>query len=290
MKKGVYFSIFLILGLIDDETAAAHGSGVKAKLESVQFADRSGDSHQRMINRTTLADARHQSGVRADALALFREAESMQVKLEPEFSLLYSLRGFQYCDLLLGGAERMAWATTLASNPVATDRPKLEPPLDALPEVEQRAGQTLEWVTPQNWLLDIALDRLTLGRVALYRAILEGSSFLQPAREPLTAAVDASAPRAIKTASTASSTAPGCVSWKAILTARRPTSTRLGRSRRARRDEASYGRHSPLPRPPLPRSRGAGRRRQAHRGDRLPPPRCGARRRPRGVDSSAAFS
>ena len=38
-------------------------------------------------------------------------------------------------------------------------------------------------------LLDIALDHLTLGRVALYRAILERSSF-EPAHEPLTAAVD----------------------------------------------------------------------------------------------------
>ncbi len=46
-------------------------------------------------------------------------------------------------------------------------------PLAALAEAERRAKQTLEWVTPQNWLLDIALDHLTLARVALYRALLE---------------------------------------------------------------------------------------------------------------------
>ena len=66
-----------------------------------------------MGKRTTLADARHQSGARADALALFREAEAMQAKQQPEYPLLYSVQGFRYCDLLLGDVERMAWATSL---------------------------------------------------------------------------------------------------------------------------------------------------------------------------------
>ncbi len=41
-----------------------------------------------------------------------------------------------------------------------------------LDEVERRATTTLSWVTPQDWLLDIALDHLTLARVGLIRAIL----------------------------------------------------------------------------------------------------------------------
>jgi hypothetical protein len=142
-----------------------------------------------MVRRATLANARHQSGRGADALTLFRDAESMQAERQPEYPLLYSLRGFQYCDLLLGDAERMAWATTLAANPAATDRPKLEPPLDTLKKVEQRAVKMFEWRVPSDSLFTLALDRLTLGRVALYRAILERSSF-EPARKPLTDAVD----------------------------------------------------------------------------------------------------
>ena len=40
--------------------------------------------------------------------------------------------------------------------------------------VSQRAAQTLKWVTQhQTSLLDIALDHLTLGRAALYAAMLE---------------------------------------------------------------------------------------------------------------------
>jgi ATP/maltotriose-dependent transcriptional regulator MalT len=40
--------------------------------------------------------------------------------------------------------------------------------------VTKRATQTLAWVTPQNWILDIGLDHLTLARAALYAAILDG--------------------------------------------------------------------------------------------------------------------
>jgi len=40
--------------------------------------------------------------------------------------------------------------------------------------VAKRAAQTLAWVTPQNWLLDIALDHLTLARCALYADLLQG--------------------------------------------------------------------------------------------------------------------
>ncbi len=42
--------------------------------------------------------------------------------------------------------------------------------IDACHAVEQQATQTLAWVSGQNWLLDEALDHLTLGRAALLRA------------------------------------------------------------------------------------------------------------------------
>ena len=46
--------------------------------QSVELADRSGDAFQRMVNRTTLADALHQAGRLSEAEAAFREAEEMQ--------------------------------------------------------------------------------------------------------------------------------------------------------------------------------------------------------------------
>jgi hypothetical protein len=82
---------------------------------SVTYADRSGDAGQRESKCATHADALHQSGRRSKAESLFREAEQMQAERQPTYPLPYSLRGFQYCDLLLAPAEREAWQITLAS-------------------------------------------------------------------------------------------------------------------------------------------------------------------------------
>jgi hypothetical protein len=138
--------------------------------QSVTYADRSGDAFQRMGLRTTHADALHQAGHRAEAETLIREAEQMQAERQPDYPLLYSLQGFRYCDLLLAAPERAAWGKDEGG------RMKDEL-LNACGSVSQRATQTLKAVTTQNWLLDIALDHLTLGRAALYAAILEGSDF-----------------------------------------------------------------------------------------------------------------
>src|SRR5207249_3478094 len=136
---------------------------------------------------------------------------------QPAYPLLYSLQGFLYCDLLLAAPKRAAWQIVLGSagyqpapvgnlptgtgasvhspsnrpsttsaSPVASGRlPDATGRLPVLPEllescraVSQRAAQTLKWMTGKLGLLDEALDHLTLGRAALYAAILEGRSVL----------------------------------------------------------------------------------------------------------------
>jgi len=140
---------------------------------SVGYADQSGDASQRMSKRTTLADALHQQGATREAQAAFAEAEAMQAEREPQYRLLYSLAGFRYCDLLLAAAERAAWWG--GSGPGAGAGAGGDADLvGTCAEVARRAVQTLEWVTPQNWLLDIALDHLTLARAALYQDRLQG--------------------------------------------------------------------------------------------------------------------
>jgi tetratricopeptide (TPR) repeat protein len=117
--------------------------------QSVQLADRSGDPFQRMVNRTKIADAQHQAGRLAEAQAAFHEAEEMQTKGQPEFPLLYSVQGHQYCDLLLSQGDYV--------------------------EAGRRASQILEWANQYGQgLLSIALDNLSLGRAHL----------LQSQREP----------------------------------------------------------------------------------------------------------
>jgi tetratricopeptide (TPR) repeat protein len=165
--------------------------------QSVVFADRSGDAFWRMTSRTTLADAQHQAGRRAEAPARFREAEAMQAEHQPKNPLLYSLRGFCYCDLLLAEAERAAWQSGAGRKPMCSHGQDARVTLiSRCREIEERAAQSIQIAERNNWLLDIALDHLTLGRAALYRALLDKShipnpkSQIDPACRHLAAAVD----------------------------------------------------------------------------------------------------
>ena len=142
--------------------------------QSVAFADRSGEWDEKMINRTTMADALHQSSPLsfgevpgeglAEAERLFQEAEAMQKERQPEYAYLYSLRGFQYCDLLLRQGK--------------------------YGEVTERAEKVLEIAKRNNWLLAIALDNLSLGRASLLQAVAEGAHDLTPAAMYLHQAVE----------------------------------------------------------------------------------------------------
>ncbi len=160
---------------------------------SVEFGDRSGDAFERLGKRTTLADALHQAGRRADAVTRFREAEAMQAKRQPQYPLLYSMQGFRYCDLLLAECERSAWQCAISSLSVTDHRQDAAATaIERCREVERRGKKMFEWRAPSDSLLDIALAHLTLGRATLYRAILEESEIRIPqsAIECLTAAVD----------------------------------------------------------------------------------------------------
>ncbi len=136
---------------------------------AVEYAERSGDAFWRMASRATLADALHQQGEREEALDAFAEAERLQAEWHPHEPLLYSLRGFRYCDLLLAGAERAAW-----SGPGGAGVGANWDLVAACDEVARRAEQTLEIAEANDWLLDIALDHLTLARCALYADRLQG--------------------------------------------------------------------------------------------------------------------
>ena len=84
----------------------------------------------------------------------------MQARLEVSWPLLYSLRGFQYCDLLLAEPERAAWhAFGLGGYPQTAAARRDEdifPHLQRCREVEQRAAEILKWTE------GIELTRLSL--------------------------------------------------------------------------------------------------------------------------------
>ncbi len=136
--------------------------------QSVQLADRSGDADLQRAFRTSLADALHQAGRLAESEAAFHKADEMQKKRQPEFSLLYSLQGYRYCDLLLSQGDYA--------------------------EVGRRASQTLEWAKQYlqsgGSLLWIALDNLSLGRAHLLQSQRDPSHPFTESANNLNRAVD----------------------------------------------------------------------------------------------------
>jgi tetratricopeptide (TPR) repeat protein len=125
--------LYLTIGIVTQALTYAE--------QSIGLADRSGDAFMRMYTRTTLGDALHQAGRLTEAGAAFREAEEIQKKRQPSFPLLYSLQGYRYCDLWLSQGNYA--------------------------EVERRAKKMFEWRLPEDPLLDIAFDNLSLGRAHL---------------------------------------------------------------------------------------------------------------------------
>jgi hypothetical protein len=179
IKQEVWKSAAIIAGNLSElELTLGEVAGAMADAEqSVTYADRSGDAFWRMGTRTTHADALLQAGHQAEAETRCREAEQMQAERQPAYPLLYSLWGFRYCDLLLTEAEREAGK---ANQRPAVSRQRTEL-VEVCRAVTERAAQTLQIAEQNNLsLITIALDHRTLGRAALFRAILEQADFRLP--------------------------------------------------------------------------------------------------------------
>jgi tetratricopeptide (TPR) repeat protein len=106
--------------------------------QAVANADRIKDEFRMMAYRSLQAHTLHAAGRDDESAILFAEAEQRQQKLQPEAPFLYSLQGYRYCDLLLAkGDWEVAW---------------------------RRATDAIKISRQNNWLLDIALDALIIGR------------------------------------------------------------------------------------------------------------------------------
>jgi tetratricopeptide (TPR) repeat protein len=137
---------------------------LKFAQQSVELADQSSVERQRMIKRSLLADVLHQAGRLEEAAATFQEAEAVQKQWQPESLLLSSYPGFLYCDLLLEMGQ--------------------------VQEVKERATQSLEITTRNQWLLVIALDSLSLARAAFFEAQQKGAHDISEAAEFMRRAID----------------------------------------------------------------------------------------------------
>ena len=115
--------------------------------QSVAFADESGDEFWRIVGRTALADVMCRNGEIAGAENLFKEAELMQIKWQPKYQYLYSLRGFLFCEFLLEQGKYQ--------------------------EVMKRTENTIQIAIEKKDPLSFALDNLSIGRSSLFQYLYE---------------------------------------------------------------------------------------------------------------------
>ncbi|HTC02854.1 MAG TPA: TIR domain-containing protein [Xanthobacteraceae bacterium] len=125
-------------------------SAVSTAQQSVAHADRSGDEFEMITKRVRHAHTLLAAGVQREAECLFADAERRQRREDPQHPLLYSIQGYQYCELLL-------------------DKRNYKVALD-------RATETIIIARRQNWLLNIALDTLTIQRAHLGLALKDTAS------------------------------------------------------------------------------------------------------------------
>jgi hypothetical protein len=127
-------------------------AGAAATAErAVAFADRRGNRSFMAVVRATHADILLAGGERERSEVLFVDAEHRQREWRPENVFLYSVWGYQYCDLLISAGRGI--------------------------EAKRRAAQTLKIARQNRWLQDIALDNLTLGRAHFALALARQSRY-----------------------------------------------------------------------------------------------------------------
>jgi tetratricopeptide (TPR) repeat protein len=151
------YEVFSIVGDLTQATSYAQ--------QSVSLADLTGDAFLLLSSKAGLADVLHQRGLMSESEAAFREAENIQKRMQPQFPLLYSVSGFQFCTLLL-------------------DQNKYK-------EVQNRAALASELVgKSMPSLLAVALDHLSLGRAYLLQAQAEEAGDFAKAASHLERATD----------------------------------------------------------------------------------------------------
>jgi hypothetical protein len=174
-------------------------SAIHAAARSIQFSERTLNSLWRVASIVQLAYALHHAGRLFEASDIYGDAQQLQANVDGA-SELYSVNGFKYNEFLLASTESAAWrvrlglalqrdtkfgpkgaehlgirASFLTSGESADEYPFPIPGFESL--CIGIAARATDSLGSNLSGFSAALDHLTLGRLALYQAILEPSSF-----------------------------------------------------------------------------------------------------------------
>jgi tetratricopeptide (TPR) repeat protein len=132
--------------------------------QSMEYVDKKGEWNWKRLMLTTLADALFQNGIVTEAYLLFVEAEEIQKNVQPHYQYIYGIEGFRYCDFLLSQGKYQ--------------------------DVVERAKETIKIAKRKNWLLDIALDNLSIGKAYLLQTLEQRTHDFTQAKVSLNQAVE----------------------------------------------------------------------------------------------------
>jgi hypothetical protein len=129
------------LGMDQRPSISITSRAVQLQGSTSQLAEKDNDRVNLLGSLTLLGNVLHHQNRLAEAERYFLQAENLQAEIEPELPFLYSIRGFHYCDLLLS--------------------------LGRSGEVRERMPRIVEVDTRQRRFIDVAIDKVVLGRAYL---------------------------------------------------------------------------------------------------------------------------
>ena len=132
--------------------------------DAVGYAEQADNPSRRMVSLACRGAVRFRLGEHADAVEAFTLADHWHHEREPGERWMYSLRGFQECEVAGAEVELAAWQHR------HDDR---TPALAAVAgRLIERATHTRAYVRRSGWLVDVGLDSVTITRARLWTAIL----------------------------------------------------------------------------------------------------------------------
>jgi tetratricopeptide (TPR) repeat protein len=146
----------------------ATDKAIEVANSSVSYASTSKDVMRQIICKTTFADSLHQAGRLKEADDNFVSAEQLLIAHYHRYRFLAATMGFQYGELLLGGAECVVWKIVQDGASMSVG-PEYGP---ACQSVVRRAKWSLQIAQGNRNPLDTAFDNLTLGRAMMYDMII----------------------------------------------------------------------------------------------------------------------
>ncbi len=140
--------------------------------EAKEYAESSESAFQILARTSTVADQLFSLGKVKESQLTFELAESIQADYDPKRYFLYSHQGFNYCNLLLAGAERLSWAVKERGHKSPISESRLKEAIKISGKVTERCKKILEWITERTPERDIAFIELTLARSLFFGALL----------------------------------------------------------------------------------------------------------------------